>query len=413
MQEQGNTFRMIAKTFTGLEKVLAEEISELGGKSVKVLQRAVEFYGTQEILYKANYLCRSALRIIKPIAEFDAPDENTLYNEVKKIRWEDYMDNRSTFSIDGTTSYSNISHSKYLALKSKDALVDKFREETGERPSVDKFDAKIRINVRVFKDMCTVSLDSSGESLHKRGYRTATGPAPLNEVLAAGMILLTGWKGESNFIDPMCGSGTLPIEAALLAKNIPPGSFGRSYSFQNWRDYDEQLWDKIREEAEEAIVPLKHKIVGSDRSGRILQVTKSNIEQAGLKNAIQTQVDFIDDMTPPEGEGIMVTNPPYGERIKLDDINQLYKSMGDNLKNHFNGYSAWIISSHMDAIKFIGLRPSSRIHLNNGQLKCLYMKFDIYEGSKKTKNNFQETENSDSEQPERKTEPKRKPRKRL
>lgn len=383
MNQTPDTFRMIVKTFTGLEKVLAEEIISIGGESVRTLQRAVEFSGDKKMLYKANYLCRSALRVIMPIAEFDAPNEHKLYDEVRKIPWDTYMDTQSTFSIDGTTSYSNITHSKYLALKTKDAIVDKFRDETGKRPSVDKDDADIRINVRVFRDRCTVSLDSSGESLHKRGYRLETGPAPLNEVLAAGMILLTGWKGDSNFIDPMCGSGTLPVEAAMIAMKIPPGNLRNSYSFQNWKDYDSSLLEKVKQEAREEIIPLKHTIVASDRSGRILQVARSNIKQAGLTNDILLQVDFIDDVAPPSGNGVLVTNPPYGERIKPDDINLLYKQMGDSLKHNFAGYSAWIISSHLDAIKFIGLRPSSKIPLNNGQLKCKYLKFDIYEGSKK------------------------------
>lgn len=397
MHLENESFRMIAKTFAGLEEVLADEISGIGGTAVRTLQRAVEFYGTQEVMYKVNYLCRSALRVLKPIAEFDAPDENALYKEVRNIPWENYMDIESTFSIDGTTSYSKINHSKYLALKSKDAIVDKFREETGKRPSVDTEDADLRINVRVFKDRCTVSLDSSGESLHKRGYRLATGPAPLNEVLAAGMILLTGWKGDSNFIDPMCGSGTLPIEAAMLAKNIPAGQHRESYSFQQWKDYDKACWETIKQEAAEKIKPLEYKVVASDRSGRILQVAKSNIEQAGLQGAIEVHVDFIDDVTPPEGGGILVTNPPYGERIKPDDINLLYKSMGDNLKNQFEGYSAWVISSHLDALKFVGLKPSKKISLNNGQLKCKYMKFEIYAGSRKLKPTIEQHTKGDTE----------------
>lgn len=389
---------MIAKTFAGLEQVLSDEITAIGGQSVRTLQRAVEFTGNQELLYKANYLCRSALRVLKPIAEFAAPDENALYDEVRKIPWENYMDNTSTFSIDGTTSYSKVNHSKYLALKTKDAIVDKFRDETGNRPSVDTDDADLRINVRMFRDRCTISLDSSGESLHKRGYRQATGPAPLNEVLAAGMILMTGWRGDSNFIDPMCGSGTLPIEAAMISKQIPAGQHRESYSFQRWKDFDSACWEQIKQEAQEKIRPLKYKVVATDRSGRILQVAKSNIEQAGLKGAIEAHVDFIDDVTPPEGGGILVTNPPYGERIKPDDINMLYKSMGDNLKNQFAGYAAWVISSHLDALKYIGLKPSARISLNNGQLKCKYMQFEIYEGSKKLKPESKLDTESDTEE---------------
>ncbi len=383
MDTRGNDFRMVAKTFPGLEKVLAEELRVLGGTDIKVAQRAVEFNGSTETLYKANYLCRTALRILKPIAEFHAPDENALYEEVKKIPWEDYLGADSTFSVDGNVSYSRITHSKYLALKTKDAIADRFRELTGKRPSVDKFNPVLRINTRVFKDFCTVSIDSSGESLHRRGYRKETGPAPLNEVLAAGMILLTGWKADSNFIDPMCGSGTLPIEAALMAKRMPAGYFRKAWTFQNWKDYDRELWEKVTREAAADIRPLPARVVASDRSGRILQVARTNISSAGLGADIELKVDFIGDVVPPEGGGLMVTNPPYGERIKADDINRLYSQIGDNLKQKFNGYSAWIISSHIEATKHIGLRPAARIALNNGPLVCKYLGFDIYEGSKK------------------------------
>lgn len=376
---------MLAKTFTGLEKVLAEELEELGGTDLKITSRAVTFSGDDEVLYKANYLCRSVLRILKPIAEFSALNETELYDNVKKIPWEDYMDLKSTFSIDGNTTYSNVNHSKYLALKSKDAIADYFREKTGKRPNVEKFDADLRINVRIFKNNCTVSIDSSGESLHRRGYRIETGPAPLNEVLAAGMIRLTGWKGESNFIDPMCGSGTLAIEAAMIAKNIPAGYFRESYAFHNWKDFNKELWEQVKSQAQSKITPLKHKIVASDRSGRILQVAKTNVAQAGLTGEIDIHVDFIGDVTPPPGSGVLVTNPPYGERIKVDDINKLYKDIGDNLKQKFVGYSAWIISAHQEATNHIGLHPSSRIPLNNGAIACRYLGFDIYEGSKKKK----------------------------
>lgn len=385
MEIQKERFRMVAKTFAGLEKVLAQEIGDLGGEEIKIVQRAVEFTGDDALMYRANYLCRSALRILKPIAEFYAPNENVLYEEVKKIPWETYLNLHSTFSVDGHVSYSHITHSKYLALKSKDAIADQFRENTGKRPSVDKYNPDLRINVRIFKNFCTVSIDSSGESLHRRGYRKSTGPAPLNEVLAAGMILLTGWKGDSNFIDPMCGSGTLAIEAAMISKKIPAGMFRQSWAFQGWKDFDKELWERVVSEAKNNIGPLAVKIVASDRSGRILQVARENIAEAGLTDDIEVKVDFIGDVVPPPGGGLMVTNPPYGERIKADDINKLYADIGDNLKQKFMGYNAWIISSHMEATNHIGLRPSARMALNNGALVCKYLGFEIYEGSKKDK----------------------------
>ncbi len=373
----------IAKTFAGLEEILAEEIKELGGLNIKILNRAVMFEGNKELLYKTNYLCRTAIRVLVPIAIFRAQNENELYNEVLKIKWEDYIHLNGTFSIDGITSYSNITHSKYLALKTKDAIADRFREKYGRRPNVDTKDPDVKINVRVFRDECTVSLDSSVESLHKRGYRIGTGPAPLNEVLAAGMILLSGWDGNSNFVDPMCGSGTLPIEAAMFALNIPPAQFRELFGFTRWKDFDKELWQKIKDDAEAARKEFKYKIIGSDRSGRILQVAKENVVSAGLEDEISLRARYIDDAEPPEGGGTMITNPPYGERIKVEDIKKLYSEIGDAMKTKFEGYSAWIISSDKEALKFIGLRPSRRITLFNGPLESGFYKFDIYKGTKK------------------------------
>ncbi len=373
----------IAKTFAGLEEVLAREIKELGGLNIRTGNRAVMFEGDKALLYKTNYLCRTAIRVLVPISVFRAENENELYKEVLKIKWEDYIHLNGTFSIDGITSYSNITHSKYLALKTKDAVADRFRDKYGRRPNVDTRDPDVKINVRVFRNECTVSLDSSVESLHKRGYRTGTGPAPLNEVLAAGMILLSGWDGNSNFVDPMCGSGTLPIEAALYAYNIPAGQYRELFGFTRWKDFDKELWQKVRDDAEAARKEFKHSIVGSDRSGRILNVARENVASAGLEDAISLRARYIDDVEPPEGGGVMITNPPYGERIKVEDIKKLYSEIGDALKTKFEGYSAWIISSDKEALKFIGLRPSRKITLFNGPLESGFYKFEIYKGTKK------------------------------
>ncbi len=373
----------IAKTFSGLEEVLSKEIKELGGLNNKILNRAVLFDGDKELLYKVNYLCRTAIRVLVPIAIFRAENENELYKEVLKIKWEDYIHLNGTFSIDGITSYSNISHSKYLALKTKDAIADRFRDKYGRRPNVDTRDPDVKINVRVFRNECTVSLDSSGESLHKRGYRTGTGPAPLNEVLAAGMILLSGWDSNGNFVDPMCGSGTLPIEAAMLAYNIPPLKYREQFGFTRWKDFDKEMWQKIKDDAEAARKEFKFNIIGSDKSGRILQVARENVVSAGLDDVISLRAQYIDDVHPPDGGGVMITNPPYGERIKVEDIKKLYAGIGDALKTEFEGYNAWIISSDKEALKFIGLRPSRRITLFNGPLESGFYKFEIYKGTKK------------------------------
>jgi putative N6-adenine-specific DNA methylase len=394
MDNQAKQFRMIAKTIAGLEEVLASEIKSLGGSGVKPVKRGVEFFGDKKLLYKANYLARTALRILKPIAVFTAENELQLYDEIGKIDWSQYLNLDGTFSVDGVTTYSNITHSKFLALKTKDAVVDQFRNKFGRRPNVQLDNADLVINVRIFRNECTVSIDSSGESLHKRGYRKATGPAPISEVLAAGMILLTGWDQKSNFIDPMCGSGTIPIEATLIAKNIPAGNFRQDYCFMHWSNFDRELWESVKNEAKASIRPLAGKVIGSDRSGRILSVARENIESAGLQGDIILKPSFLADLRPPEGTGVIVMNPPYNERIKTEDIVDLYKSIGDTLKSHFAGYHAWIISAHLEALKFVGLHPTRNIALNNGQLECKYSKFEIYEGSKKQ---MYAEQNSDSD----------------
>ncbi|MCD4731786.1 MAG: RNA methyltransferase, partial [Bacteroidales bacterium] len=327
-----------------------------------------------------------AIRVLKPIASFRALNEDELYAETGKINWQQYLGLDSTFSIDGITSYSNITHSKYLALKTKDAIVDQFRNKFGKRPNVNTENPDVSINVRVFKNEATISLDSSGESLHKRGYRVATGPAPMNEVLAASLVLLSGWNGKTNFIDPMCGSGTIPIEAALFARNIPPGNFREDYSFNKWNDFDSELWDQVVNEAKEQIRDIDVQIVGSDWSGRILETAKENVKSAGLKDTVTLKMNFIDDSEPPKSPGFFVTNPPYGERIKIDDIKSLYKGIGDALKKDYSGYTAWIISSNFEALKFVGLRPSRNITVYSGKLECKFAKFEMYTGTKKQKN---------------------------
>ncbi len=380
-------FTIISKTLTGLEEVLRDELLLLGANNTKILKRGVEFEGDKRLLYTCNYMCRTALRFIVPIAVFTAKDENELYSRVKRISWENIMKLNQTFAVDGITSSSNLKHSKYIALKSKDAIVDRFREKTGKRPSVDTDNPKIRINIRMHQNQCTVSLDSSGDSLHLRGYRVRSSPAPLNEVLAAGIIGLSGWDMTESLFDPMCGSGTIPVEACLMAMRIPPGKYRRDFSFMNWMDYDKHLWEDITRFYDEQILTSPPcKIMGSDKNPRMVSIAKTHASSTGLRKHIElTEADFF-AVPSPFDSGYIITNPPYGERIPLENSIKFYKSIGDTLKAKYTGYAAWIFSGDLEALKNLGLKATKKIPLLNGQIECKFQKFEIYSGSKKEKN---------------------------
>lgn len=372
---------MVAKTFAGLEQVLADELEVLGAESISMERRAVSFWGDQELLYKANFALRTALKILKPVAEFDVSKREQLYNLAKKVVWTDYLALGKTFAIDSTVQSDIFVNSMYASLKVKDAIADHFRDATGKRPSVNTADPDIRINVHLMGNHCILSLDSSGESLHKRGYRVGQGDAPLNEVLAAGMILLSGWKGEKNFLDPMCGSGTLLIEAAMIAQGIPPGIYRKSFGFERWPDFNDKLFADIYNAEYET--EFNGKIVGSDISAKDITIAKANIKNAGLSKKIEVQVKDIRTLEPPFDNGIIITNPPYGERIKPQSIFELYTSIGNTLKNKFAGYEAWIISGSVDGLKSIGLKPSKKIDLFNGAIACSYRCYNLFQGSRK------------------------------
>ncbi|MFC2100766.1 class I SAM-dependent RNA methyltransferase, partial [Bacteroidota bacterium] len=376
---------MIAKTLPGLEQILSDELKEIGALQIRHLIRGVEFYGDQTILYKANYLCRTAIRILKPITSCKVNNEEDLYQQVKRINWPDYFRTSHTIRVDAGVHNANIRHSHYVALKTKDAIADRFRQDFGKRPSVDTDNPDFIINVHLNKNDCSISFDSSGTILYKREYRTGTGPAPLNEVLAAGMILLSGWDKKSNFVDPMCGSGTLLIEAAMIANNIPAGYYREHYGFMNWPDFNARLWQKIKKES--GHIPQKSvcKIIGADISKEIIDTARNNIRNAGLLTLIDVKESAINKFTPPANDGVLITNPPYGERLVENDLIALYKEIGNVLKQKYTGYKAWIISSDMNALKFVGLKPSQKITLYNGQLECRFVKFELYEGSKKSK----------------------------
>lgn len=374
---------MVAKTMAGLEDLLVEELTALGAENVEKLYRAVSFEGDNSMMYKANYLCRTALRILKPVAKFVARDEIALYNNVAKIEWHNIFNLEETFAIDAVASGPYFTHSQYAALKVKDAIADEFRQHFGARPSVDVDNPTLRINVYIENEKVTISLDSSGDSLHKRGYRKMVDKAPISEVLAAGMIKLTGWQYDCNFIDCMCGSGTIPIEAAMAAMNIPAGYFRESYGFMSWHDFDREAWENVKAEADDAIRDFDHEIFASDHSAKAVDIARRNIAGAHLSHDINLSQQDMFDLIPPEGGGIMIINPPYGERLEEDNIGCLYKNIGNALKQHFKGFTAWIISSDTDSLKQIGLKPSKKIELFNGPLECKMECFEVFEGSYK------------------------------
>jgi len=373
-----------AKTFAGLEEVLAKELNEMGANDVEVIKRGVKFRGDEKILYKANYLCRTALRILKPVGVFEVKDEKQLYEKVKTIDWSTVFNLDQTFLVNSTLFHSELSHSHFVSLKTKDAIVDQFRDKTGKRPWVGKDGADIYIDVHISQDLCTLSLDASGDSLHRRGYRIDADKAPLNEVLAAGMVQLTGWTGKKDFYDPMCGSGTIPIEAAMLAMNIPAGHYRKHFAFMNWANYNESLFNEVKEEADLEMKDLECSIFASDRSEKAIKIAKRNLKNTGLHKDIELKNKYFDSIIPEEKKGILVFNPPYGKRLEeKGEIIGLYKNIGNVLKQNFSGFEAWIISGNLEATKFIGLRPSARLTLFNGPIEAKFVKFELYQGSKK------------------------------
>ena len=375
----------LAKTFAGLEETLAAELQALGADQIAVQPRLVRFNGNKEVLYKANYLSRTALRILVPLFDFEAKNEQQLYNGIRSFDWSDWINPDKTFAIDPVVNSSVFRHSHYAALKAKDAIADQFRDRTGLRPSVDTDNPDLRINLHISETACSVSIDSSGDSLHRRGYRTGTREAPINEVLAAGMILMTGWTGETLFLDPMCGSGTILIEAAMIAANMPPLGLRRTFGFQHWPNFDAPLWSKIKKEAQAAIRKPAFSILGYDKDPRALGVADKNIFAAGLEQSISLERKKFETLEPPPVPGIAVFNPPYEERMITGDINELYKNIGDQLKQAFAGYDAWIISANMEALKHIGLRPSKKINLFNGPLACKFQRYELYDGTRNFK----------------------------
>ncbi|MDD4246409.1 MAG: THUMP domain-containing protein [Dysgonamonadaceae bacterium] len=375
-------FQMVAKTMAELEDVLAEELIGLGANDVETGIRMVSFTGNNALLYKANLHCRTALRILKPIHTFVANNADEVYEEIKRIDWEQYLTLDKTFSIDAVVFSHIFRHSKFVSYRVKDGIVDYFSERYEKRPSVSVTNPDLMFNIHIAHNKCTLSLDSSGESLHKRGYRIAQTDAPLNEVLAAGMILKSGWRGESTFIDPMCGSGTLLIEAAMIALNIPPGIHRDSFAFEKWNDFDKDLFSEIYND-DSGAKTFDYKIIGTDISGQAISIAEKNVKNAGLKNQITLEIKPFQQYTKaPEPAGILMTNPPYGERIRVDDIEALYNMIGERLKHVFAGYDAYVLSFKKENFDNIGLKPAERFFLFNGPLECEMRKYEIFAGKR-------------------------------
>lgn len=382
-----NHISFVAKTISGLEEVLAKELTELGAKEVKILNRAVSFSGDEKFLYTANLWLRTALRILEPVSTFKVNSNEDLYNCISDYPWETLITADQTLAVDAFIGNSIFNNSQFVSQKVKDAVVDRFRRKFGKRPSVSIENPDLRINVHIAKENCTVSLDTSGESLHKRGYRKISGQAPLSEVLAAGLLLLSEWDRKTVLIDPMCGSGTILAEAALMAENKAPGIFRNKFGFMNWKNFDAELWKEVFNDAKRRSSKSNVKLFGYDISNYALNGAMQNIEGTGLMENIKLSCIAFEKLVPPVRPGTLIINPPYGERIQKDDIVSFYKMIGDVLKQRFSGYEAWIISSDMEAIKHIGLKPSAKHTVFNGPLECRFVKFTLYEGSKKSKFN--------------------------
>ena len=412
-------FTMVAKTFKGLEEVLAQELIELGANEVQLERRAVSFKGDKAMLYRANLCLRTALRVLVPVrveslkikvdrsrkvesrktkTESSKP-EDQVYEIAKRVNWERYMTEDSTFAIDATVYSDSLRNSRFVTYRVKDAIADYWTEKTGKRPNVNTEDPDVRINVHIANEQVTVSLDSSGESLHKRGYRVATTEAPISEVLAAGMLLMAGWKGQCDLYDPMCGSGTIPIEAALIARNIAPGVFRKAFGFEKWPDFDEELWSEIyNDDSKER--DFAHKIYGSDASFYAVQQAMKNVKNAGVQKDVELRQIRLEELKVEslelkevesrktaslkvESEKLVMINPPYGERLASNkDMEELYGKIGTALKHQFTGATAWIISSNEAAMKCIGLKPSKKIRLLNGELDCQFNKYELFAGKR-------------------------------
>jgi putative N6-adenine-specific DNA methylase len=377
--------KYIAKTFMGLETVVADELTRLGAENISILCRAVEFWGDKELMYKVNYCSRTILRVLRPLVSFEFKTNDQFYKNIFRIPFEQYFSVDDSFCVHSITNESIFANSQYASLLAKDALCDRFRDKFDARPSVNKDNPDISIDVYISGNQCNVSLDSSGASLHLRGYKTSRHIAALNEVLAAGLIALSGWQADCDFIDFMCGSATLPIEAAMYAINMPAGYFREKFGFMNWADFDKKLWEKVKKNAKDSMRDFEYKIYGSDVSFRYITSAKENIKKMKLNSFIQLSIEPFEDTEPQRVPSHIIVNPPYGERMNIEEIERFYKGVGNVLKKKYVSCVGWVISSNKKAMKNIGLRPVKKIKVFNAALECEFYKYELYEGSKKIK----------------------------
>ena len=372
-------FELIAKTFMGLEPVLAKELTQMGANDIQIGRRMVSFQGNKETMYRANFQLHTAIKILKPIVHFKAACADDVYAEVGKIDWTEYLSGDRTFAVDSVVFSEEFRHSKFVSYKVKDAIVDQLREKTGKRPNISVSNPDLRLHIHIAETDATLCLDSSGESLHRRGYRQDSVEAPLNEVLAAGIIMMTGWQGETDFIDPMCGSGTFLIEAALIARNMAPGLFRKEYAFEKWPDFDADLFDEIyNDDSQER--EFKHHIYGYDVDMKAVNTARLNVRAAGLTADITIGQQDFKDFTQPREKSIIVTNPPYGERISTPNLLDTYRMIGERLKHQFIGGDAWVLTYREECFEQIGLKPSVKIPLYNGSLECELRKYQMFDG---------------------------------
>ena len=386
-KNMGQNFKMIAKTFYGFEDILSEELLALGAQKINKGNRNVSFYGDKGFLYKSNLSLRTALKILKPVCEFRFKDINEYYDNIYNFKWEDYIGPTGSFLINSVVFHSHVfNNSKFTSLKAKDAIVDRFRDKFKKRPSINSFNPELRIEIHVNRNTCTISLDSSGESLHKRGYKKYNSAAPLNEVLAAGIVLMSKWDKKSDLLDPMCGTGTFLIEAAMIAKNIAPNLNRLSFAFEKWKDWDSKLFEIIEESVRSKEIDFDYKLYGFDISNSMMKKAQKNIEVAEIDIDIEiVKKDFFNSKKTDEDKLHILINPPYDKRISTD-VNVLYKKIGDTLKNNYLYSDVWIITANLEAIKSIGLRSNKKIKLYNSNLESRLLNYAIYPGTKKNKN---------------------------